>query len=164
MYNSPYKGAINCATTVFRSEGISAFYRSYTTQLTMSIPFQVIHFVSYEFLQDRLNYERRYNPLSHVASGAGAGAVAATITNPLDVAKTLLNTRMQRLGATDDKKIVGVANALREIYSTSGMRGYFKGVSARICYQMPSTAVCWSVYEFFKHILRIRGKDDSSVD
>ena len=38
---SPYKSAWNCANTVYRTEGLGAFYRSYTTMLTMNIPFQV---------------------------------------------------------------------------------------------------------------------------
>lgn len=41
MYNSPYAGVRDCVSTVFRQEGIRAFYRSYTTQLSMNIPFQV---------------------------------------------------------------------------------------------------------------------------
>lgn len=33
------------------------------------------------------------------------------------------------------------------------MRGFFKGLQARVLYQMPATAVCWSTYEFFKYLL-----------
>ncbi len=95
-------------------------------------------------------------------SGAGAGAFAAIITNPLDVAKTLLNTRSQRLDVTGEKKIAGVLNALREIYSKSGVRGYMRGVTARVSYQMPSTAVCWSVYELFKHVLGMTDNHSNS--
>lgn len=153
MYNSPYSGAFHCARTVYRTEGIRAFYRSYTTQLSMNIPFQVTHFVSYEFLQDHFNYERKYDPLSHMLSGAGAGAMASAVTNPLDVAKTLLNTRAQERGK---QRIPGLITAMATIYKVSGVKGYFRGVTARMLYQMPSTAICWSVYEFFKHVLRIR--------
>jgi solute carrier family 25 iron transporter 28/37 len=41
MHNSPYRGVVDCVRTVFRQEGVGAFYRSYTTQLAMNIPFQV---------------------------------------------------------------------------------------------------------------------------
>lgn len=52
MYNSPYKSVVDCARTVFRQEGVSAFYRSYTTQLVMNLPYHAIHFSTYEFFQE----------------------------------------------------------------------------------------------------------------
>ncbi|CAI8016978.1 Mitoferrin-1 [Geodia barretti] len=39
MYSSPYRGVFHCVSSVYQTEGLSAFYRSYTTQLTMNIPF-----------------------------------------------------------------------------------------------------------------------------
>ena len=163
MYNSPYKGAINCARTIYQKEGLKAFYRSYTTQLTMNVPFQVTHFIGYEFLQDYFNYERKYDPVSHMFSGAGAGAIASALTNPLDVAKTLLNTRSQHKQLASEQRVAGVLNAMATIYRTSGVRGYYKGVTARMLYQMPSTAICWSVYEFFKHVLGMKHQDSCTA-
>ena len=121
----------------------------------MNIPFQVLHFVSYEFLQDHLNPSREYNPLSHTLSGAGAGACAAAVTTPLDVAKTFLNTQEQRKDQSTGR-VRGMVPTLLKIKQISGFRGYFKGLSARVIYQMPSTAICWSVYEFFKYTLGLK--------
>lgn len=154
MYHTPYRNAFDCMRTVYVNEGTKAFYRSYTTQLSMNVPFQVVHFISYESLQDIFNNSRQYNPLSHMLSGAGAGAMAATITNPLDVAKTFLNTHEQKRTVSREMRIRGMLRALLKIYQVKGFSGYFRGVTARIVYQVPSTAICWSVYEFFKHFLR----------
>ncbi|CAI9596795.1 unnamed protein product [Staurois parvus] len=151
MYNSPYRRVTDCMRAVWRNEGAGAFYRSYTTQLTMNIPFQAIHFMTYEFMQEHLNPQRQYNPTSHVLSGACAGAVAAAVTTPLDVCKTLLNTQ--------DGHITGMANAFRTVYQVGGVTAYFRGVQARIIYQMPSTAIAWSVYEFFKYIITKRQEE-----
>ena len=92
--------------------------------------------------------------------------VAAFITNPLDVAKTLLNTRTQHRMLSSEKKITGMLSAVVAIFRTVGMKGYFRGVTARVFYQMPSTAICWSVYEFFKHVLGMKTapNDCSSSD
>lgn len=122
----------------------------------MNIPFQVLHFIGYEFSQDILNPSRHYNPSSHMISGAMAGGIAAAATTPLDVAKTLLNTYEQRKGIGSERRIQGMATAFLRIYQIIGLRGYFKGLSARVVYQMPSTAVCWSVYEFFKYALGLK--------
>lgn len=152
VFNSPYKTCLECLTRVYRAEGLRAFYRSYVTQLSMNIPFQSIHFMVYEFCQDHLNPERRYNPHTHWMSGAMAGAVAAGATTPLDVCKTLLNTQEKcAITRASGGSVDGLAQAFRTVYQYQGVTGYFRGVSARVIYQMPSTAISWSVYEFFKY-------------
>jgi len=154
MYNSPYKSCWDCVRKTYQTEGPRAFYRSYTAQLGMSIPFQSIHFMVYEFMQRVTNKERRYNPKAHMISGAMAGAIASAITTPLDVCKTLLNTQERSaLNTLGRSQITGLAFAFRTVYRLGGPRGYFQGLSARVLYQMPSTAICWSVYEFFKFAL-----------
>ncbi|KAM8852204.1 mitoferrin-2 [Synchiropus picturatus] len=157
MYNSPYRGVLDCVRAVWHKEGTAAFYRSYTTQLTMNVPFQALHFMTYEYLQELLNPHRQYNPSSHMLSGALAGAIAAAATTPLDVCKTLLNTQESLAlssvasGQGAHRHITGLAHAFRTVYRLGGLQGFFKGVQARIIYQMPSTAISWSVYEFFKY-------------
>ncbi|XP_054635995.1 mitoferrin-2-like [Dunckerocampus dactyliophorus] len=182
MFNSPYRGVLDCVGATLRQEGVAAFYRSYTTQLTMNVPFQALHFMTYEYLQEVLNPHRHYNPTSHVVSGALAGALAAAATTPLDVCKTLLNT--QEVAAVHviqadvggaaaassgqtARQISGLGEAFRTVYRTGGVGAFFKGVQARVIYQMPSTAISWSVYEFFKYAItkrqyerRLRGDGD----
>ncbi|XP_037327990.1 mitoferrin-2-like [Pungitius pungitius] len=164
MFNSPYRGVLDCVGSLLRRDGPAAFYRSYTTQLTMNVPFQALHFMTYEYLQELLNPHRQYNPSSHVASGALAGALAAAATTPLDVCKTLLNTQEAQAvhllpaapSAPGGRHISGLGEACRTVYRTGGAAAFFKGVHARIIYQMPSTAISWSVYEFFKYVITER--------
>ncbi|EDL94257.1 rCG57761 [Rattus norvegicus] len=160
MYNSPYHRVTDCVRAVWQNEGAGAFYRSYTTQLTMNVPFQAIHFMTYEFLQEHFNPQRRYNPSSHVLCGACAGAVAAAATTPLDVCKTLLNTQESlALSSNITGHITGMANAFRTVYQVGGVTAYFRGVQARVIYQIPSTAIAWSVYEFFKYLITKRQEE-----
>ncbi|CAL1616083.1 unnamed protein product [Knipowitschia caucasica] len=162
MYNSPYRGLWDCVRTITHSEGVGAFYRSYSTQLTMNIPFQAVHFITYELMQEQLNPNRLYHPGSHILSGAAAGAISAAVTTPLDVCKTLLNT--QENVALDSMNISGhlsgMANAFRTVYRLGGMAAFFKGVQARVIYQTPSTAIAWSVYEFFKYFLTKQHREE----
>ncbi|VEL28108.1 unnamed protein product, partial [Protopolystoma xenopodis] len=60
MYNSPYHNSIDCLGRVLRNEGFLVLYRAYFTQLSMSAPYQVSHFVIYEIGQDFLNPSRQY--------------------------------------------------------------------------------------------------------
>lgn len=155
MYNSPYRGLVDCVKTVTRTEGVGAFYRSYSTQLTMNIPFQAVHFITYELMQEQLNPHRHYHPGSHILSGAAAGAISAAITTPLDVCKTLLNTQenVALSSMNISGHLSGMVNTFRTVYRLGGVPAFFKGVQARVIYQMPSTAIAWSVYEFFKYFL-----------
>ena len=94
VYKSPYKTCTECGRRVLRAEGLRAFYRSYSTQLLMNIPFQSLHFMVYEHASDIINPQRSYSPTSHLVAGSAAGAIASLVTTPLDVAKTLLNTQV----------------------------------------------------------------------
>lgn len=176
MFGSPYGGVLQCAGALLRREGVASFYRSYPTQLTMNVPFQALHFMTYEYLQELLNPHRRYHPSSHVLAGALAGALAAAATTPLDVCKTLLNTQEAHAvqlvragggGGHAAPHVSGLGGAFRAVYRTGGAPAFFRGVQARVIYQMPSTAISWSVYEFFKYVIterqrqrRLRGDGD----
>ncbi|KAI8855159.1 mitochondrial carrier domain-containing protein [Chytridium lagenaria] len=153
MHGASFKGVVDCARTIFRNEGLRAFYVSYPTTLSMTIPFQSIHFATYEYFRKVLNPSGVYDPFTHSVAGGLAGAAAAAATNPLDVAKTLLQTRGSSTDATI-RSANGFAEAVRIIYTRKGLAGFFKGVQPRILTHMPSTAICWTTYEFLKHAFK----------
>lgn len=47
--------------TVYRTEGLSAFYVSYPTTLTMTVPFTAVQFSTYEFVKCVFSPSRRKN-------------------------------------------------------------------------------------------------------
>lgn len=87
LRNSPYRSVMQCAKTVYAREGLTAFYVSYPTTLTMSVPFTAVQFSVYESLKSLINPDGSYSPITHVTAGGLAGGVAAAVTTPLDVAK-----------------------------------------------------------------------------
>ncbi|KAJ3046039.1 Fe(2+) transporter [Rhizophlyctis rosea] len=152
VHGSAYRSALQCGLSVLRTEGVSAFYISYPTTIMMTIPFQSIQFVTYEYFRKRFNPSGVYDPRTHIVAGALAGATAAAVTTPLDVAKTLLQTR----GVTTDAVIrnaSGMVEAFRIIYQRHGWVGFTRGLKARVLSHMPATAICWTTYEFMKMML-----------
>jgi solute carrier family 25 iron transporter 28/37 len=148
VHQSEFRSIITCASTVFRKEGIAAFYVSYPTTLTMTVPFTAAQFTVYEHVKKFMNPRGDYSPLSHIVAGGVAGGVAAGLTTPLDVAKTLLQTR----GTSTDPEIRycrGMLDALKIIWQRDGLRGFSRGLSPRVVTHMPSNALCWLSYEFF---------------
>ncbi len=153
VHGSTYPSIAACARTVFRSEGLSAFYVSYPTTLTMTVPFTAFQFMAYESLSTTLNPSKSYDPITHCVAGGLAGAFAAGVTTPLDVIKTLLQTR----GLSENAEIRGangLLGAARIIKRRYGWTGFMRGWRPRIVTTMPSTAICWSSYEMAKAYFR----------
>lgn len=151
MHNSSqmYKSMSDCARYVYKSEGLSAFYVSYPTTLSMTVPFTALQFLAYESISTSMNPSKKYDPVTHCAAGAVAGGFAAALTTPMDVVKTMLQTR----GTASDpalRNVNGFAEGIRLLHQREGFRGFFKGVKPRVITTMPSTAICWSAYEACK--------------
>jgi asparaginyl-tRNA synthetase len=144
LQNSAYKSIYDCGRRMLRTEGLTAFYVSYPTTLCMTVPFTAIQFTAYESISKTLNPKGSYDPYTHCFAGGVAGGFAAGVTTPLDVIKTLLQTRGS---ATDPelRNVRGLVHAASIIQKREGWRGFFRGLKPRIVTTMPSTAICWYV-------------------
>lgn len=147
-----YRSMLDCAKYVYKTEGVGAFYVSYPTTLSMTVPFTALQFLAYESISTTMNPSKKYDPLTHCVAGAVGGGFAAGLTTPMDVIKTMLQTRGT---ATDpEARIVSSFRAAASLlYRREGLRGFFKGVRPRVVTTMPSTAICWSAYEFSKYVV-----------
>lgn len=144
VHGSVHKSLLQCATSVYRAEGLHAFYVSYPTTLCMTVPFTATQFVAYESISKVMNPSHEYDPFTHCIAGGLAGVFAAGLTTPLDVVKTLLQTR----GLAQNEEIRsarGLFNAAAIIKRQFGWRGFLRGARPRIISTMPSTAICWYV-------------------
>ncbi|KAK9470936.1 mitochondrial RNA-splicing protein MRS3 [Dipodascopsis tothii] len=158
LSRSHFPNIFACASSIYKTEGFSAFYLSYPTTLAMNIPLTALNFTTYEAASTMLNPTKRYDPLMHCVSGGIAGAVSAGLTTPLDVIKTVLQTR----GASPDAEIRSIktlADAARIIYRRDGAKGFLRGLKPRIVANMPSTAICWTSYEMAKFYIYRRVPD-----
>lgn len=142
VHGSTYRSLTHCAREIFRTEGFSAFYVSYPTTLCMTVPFTATQFMAYESLSTIMNPKKEYDPITHCVAGGLAGAFAAGITTPLDVIKTLLQTR--GLSQKDEiRNVRGLFHAASIIKREFGWSGFMRGWRPRIISTMPSTAICW---------------------
>ena len=145
-----YRSMFACARHLYKNEGLAAFYVSYPTTLSMTVPFTALQFLAYESISTTMNPEKVYDPLTHCLAGAVAGGFAAGLTTPMDVIKTILQTR----GTSADpevRKVNSFVGGCQLLYRRAGVRGFFKGIRPRVVTTMPSTAICWSAYEFCKY-------------
>lgn len=140
------------AASVYRREGLGAFFISYPTTLFTNIPFAALNFGFYEYLSSILNPENTYNPYYHCVSGAIAGGIAAALTNPLDCIKTALQTR--GISTNESLRSVnGFVSAAKALHKQGGLSAFTRGWKPRIIFNVPSTAISWTAYEMAKEVL-----------
>ncbi|KAF1332573.1 Mitoferrin-like protein, partial [Globisporangium splendens] len=89
-----YSGVTDCFKTIVRQEGFRALYISFPTTFFMNLPYSMIMVSANETFKKILNPSGEMNISAYFASGAMAGALAGVLTNPLDVAKTRLQTQL----------------------------------------------------------------------
>eukprot|EP01139_Manchomonas_bermudensis_P024621 Amastigsp_a843071_62.p1 type:complete len:301 gc:universal Amastigsp_a843071_62:44-946(+) len=149
---SRYASILHCAGDVLRSEGLRAFFRSYPTTLMMNVPTAGVHFAVYEYTS-RFLVPVFESPLpGQLCAGAFAGAVAAAVTTPLDVAKTRLQT--QGAGGDVSVRYTGLVQTLKAVVSESGLRGLSLGLVPRVLFFAPAGAIAWATYETMKRLTR----------
>lgn len=164
LFGVKYRSFAACALDIYRREGFSAFYVSYPTTLIMNVPFTAVNFTVYESASKILNPQRIHDPLSHCIAGGIAGATAAAITTPLDVIKTLLQTKGINTYDPKIKEINSFYQGAVYIYQTSGLTGFLRGMRPRVVANMPSTAICWTSYEMAKfYLMRRETKKSTSI-
>lgn len=138
-------GVWACARKIFQQEGLTGFFVSYPATLILNVPFHAIQFPVYEACRALLNAEKEYSPAAHVISGGIAGGTAAFFTTPIDVIKTTLQTRNLA-----GERLDGIRAAVRYIIKERGLSAFLMGAVPRTLTFVPGTAICWSVYEYFK--------------
>ncbi|KAF2290262.1 hypothetical protein GH714_006608 [Hevea brasiliensis] len=84
----------------------------------------------------------------HATAGAAAGALAASVTTPLDVVKTQL--QCQGVCGCDRFKTGSIGHVIRTIVKKDGYRGLMRGWIPRMLFHAPAAAICWSTYEASK--------------
>src|SRR5450755_1966499 len=131
VHGSAYRTIAECARSVYRAEGLTAFYVSYPTTLCMTVPFTATQFVAYESLSKVMNPSKEYDPFTHCIAGGLAGAFAAGLTTPLDVIKTVLQTRVVAKDS-EIRNARGLLNAAGIIKRQYGWGGFFRGLRPRI--------------------------------
>lgn len=87
----PNLKAADCVRDIIKKEGIKGLYRSYPVTVLMNIPFATTVVCVNENLKTWIRpWEKSHPYLWYFICAGAAGALAAVVTNPLDVIKTRL--------------------------------------------------------------------------
>ncbi|XP_071249709.1 solute carrier family 25 member 16-like [Salvelinus alpinus] len=164
-----YTGIGNAFQTIYLKEGgIPGFYKGLIPTLIGMAPYAGFSFFTFGTLKslglahfpELLGRPSSDNPevmvlRTHVnlLCGGMAGAIAQTISYPLDVAR-----RRMQLGVVlpDSDKCLTLTKTLKYVYSQYGMKkGLYRGLSLNYIRCVPSQAVAFTTYEFMKQTLHL---------
>lgn len=139
-------GILACTRHIIQTEGISSLFRGLGPNLVGVAPARAIYFTVYANTKSFLNncgVVPRDSSFVHMISGLSAGVASSTTTSPIWVIKTRLqldNRLMNRFGIQD---------CIREIYSTDGLKGFYRGLSASY-FGVSETVIHLVIYERIK--------------
>lgn len=152
-----YNGVVDCIQRIIRDEGVKAFYASYRTTVIMNVPYTATHFATYEAAKaglkgvwpEKTNEE---NLFVHLTAGGAAGALASSVTTPLDVVKTRL--QCQGVNGAEQFGSSSIRDVVKSIVEKEGPKALLRGMKPRVLFYTPAAAICWSTYETSKIFLQ----------
>ena len=145
-------GSVGAAVgSVFRVDGVRGFYRGFGATLAREIPFAFAQFPLYEHLKTRARRHLGRELKSAEAAGCGsvAGAFAAFVTTPLDVAKTRMMLGKDRDGVLYKDTLSTLLRVRRE-----GLAALFAGVAPRVTWIGIGGFVFFGAYEATMRAIR----------
>ncbi|KAK7060152.1 coenzyme A transporter [Paramarasmius palmivorus] len=136
--------------------GLSNFYRGFAVTLAGTIPYRGGIFLAWESLNESSRHllssslrERHRHPINLVI-GALAGATAQIVTYPIEVVR-----RMQQASGHNSIQPLGVGQTVKQIWRTSGWRGFYFGLGVGLLKQVPMHSVSLATWQAAKRFLGI---------
>jgi len=131
---------------ILKAGGPSGFFAGYRTTVLRDVPFSFLQFPVYEKLKSVWSAQQG-SPLQGwqgAVCGSAAGAMAAGVTTPLDVAKT----RMMLGNDAKGVPYTEMLDTLRRIHADGGTRGLYAGFLPRVWGMGIGGLIYFSFYEY----------------
>lgn len=170
-HHAVYKGLFDAGRTIFRLEGIGAFYKGFLIN-TMQVGSGVSYIITLEKVKDLLcEYRCVDDPsMRSLIGGAVASLVGQTIINPFDCisqhmmvvcgTKRDRNTNRfssyanpLRIDRKDIDKFGLGRTIIRELYRSDGIKGFYRGYFASLLCFVPNNAIFWFCYEKYSQMI-----------
>lgn len=148
-------GVLGTVRTVAAEEGITAFWKGIPAAWMREASYTSIRLGLYKPIVTAMNAK---SGLEKFGAGCLAGGIGSIIGNPFDVLKVNM---MASEGAS-----VGVGTVARNIYSTQGIAGFYRGMDANVARAMVNNGTKMAVYDECKQAIKKTGlfaKDGQAI-
>ncbi|KYQ91678.1 mitochondrial substrate carrier family protein [Tieghemostelium lacteum] len=168
-----YKNGPHVFHSIYKERSIRGLYRGFGATMIRNVPYSGIWWGTYELSKEKLhkcnireylNLKQRKDqflnvhvddgykvhnedPLVHFISGFTAAVIATTLTNPLDVAKTRLQT-----GVFESMKNTNFYTVIRDTIKKEGVRALWKGLVPSLLTSAPYSMISIFLYEEVKKL------------
>jgi len=150
-----YRGFLHTAQTIVRNEGVRGLYRGYNVT-AVSIPlFHSLYFSIFYKMKRLLNEKwipQTQQLLTNVAAAVVTGFTCDTLTNPLWVIRTRIQSQYLHVG--QQHKYKGLVSGLKKIYKEEGIKALYKGLFTSYV-GLSHAAILYPLYEHLKTKLRL---------
>ncbi|KAI0033747.1 S-adenosylmethionine transporter [Vararia minispora EC-137] len=155
-YGTAATSSLSAARLLWKTEGLSGFYRGFGVTVMREIPFTSLQFPLYELFKRRLSLALYDGPgklhaYQAAVCGSVAGGIAAAATTPLDVLKTRIMLDMR---SPTHAAYPSLWARARDIYLKEGVGALFAGVVPRTLWISAGGAVFLGVYEWTIGVIR----------
>ncbi|CAF0950195.1 unnamed protein product [Adineta steineri] len=127
----------------FQNEGLFGLYRGYFATVTREIPFSIIQFPLWELFKEYWSTKQGYPvaPWQGALCGSISGGIAASITTPLDVAKT-------RIMLAHHSDIDAASNSFTVMKNIVKNEGFTAGVLPRTMWISIGGLIYFGAFEY----------------
>eukprot|EP00042_Codosiga_hollandica_P020254 m.65072 g.65072 ORF g.65072 m.65072 type:complete len:338 (-) comp49765_c0_seq1:48-1061(-) len=163
-----YHGAMDCIRQVHLAHGFRGFYRGLLSPLVGSMAENAGLFLSYGickrlassatsiFFGDRGTAFLNAHPfVLHAIGGAGSGVFISGVLTPVELIKCQMQVQNH-----PNRVLLDTRSIIRQISSTSGLGGLYRGQKATIFREISGNAAWFSTYEFVRAALSNEAEDE----
>lgn len=156
----PYKGIIDCATRVYKEQGVGAFWRGNTANIIRYFPTQALNFAFKDkfkemFVRPAAEVGFWLFFLGNLAAGGAAGASSLLFVYPLDFARTRLGADVGK--SKEERQFDGLIDCIKKIYKSDGIGGLYQGFAASIAGIIVYRAAFFGGYDTLKSVCLTAG-------
>ena len=135
---------------IYQSDGISGLFRGMSVTTAREAPSYGLYFLTYKTLKSVLPSGNENEELATtLVAGGCAGCASWGCIYPVDVIKTHIQTSPVGVQANS----LTMSKVARQIYTTSGMKGFFPGIGVVLVRAFTVNAFQFFFYEEFKKYL-----------
>jgi len=169
MQGKLYSGVIDCATKIFRAEGIRGLYRGMMAPLLTITPMYSLCFFGYSVGKQIFTTEETYRNLSFTdlmkigLAGATSGFFTTPILAPMERVKCILQIQNMHPPKPGEVRFKGSKDLAAHILKTGGITSLNRGYCATNLRDSLASVAYFSVYEYLKRKFTPEGKRGPSV-